>query len=142
MECPVELPPAALRHIEHDLVAWLTTVDKSGTPVPTPVWFIPEGEDLVVFSQPGSKKIANIGRHPRVTLHFNCDADGYDLAVLTGDATVEPDQRPSEQPGYVDKYRESLRRLDAKPEQFDGAYSVKLRIRPVRVWPKGGPLAS
>ncbi|WP_354577950.1 pyridoxamine 5'-phosphate oxidase family protein [Rhodococcus sp. PvR044] len=67
------MPPEARRHIAEDHIAWLTTVTDSGAPAPNPVWFVPDGDDLVVFSAPGSRKVHNIAERPTVTLNFNSD---------------------------------------------------------------------
>ncbi|MGI9252887.1 MAG: pyridoxamine 5'-phosphate oxidase family protein, partial [Thermomicrobiales bacterium] len=32
-----------VRHLEHDQVAWLVTVDADGAPQPSPVWFLWDG---------------------------------------------------------------------------------------------------
>jgi hypothetical protein len=48
----MEIPAEAQRRIAGDDVAWLTTVADSGAPAPNPVWFVPDGGDLLVFSTP------------------------------------------------------------------------------------------
>ena len=44
------------RQLNDELVIWLTTVGKSGTPQPNPVWFSWNGAEILVFSQPGKAK--------------------------------------------------------------------------------------
>ena len=46
------------------------------------------GENVSVYSQPGAR-IRNIGRNPKVTLHFGGDANGGDIVVLSGTAEVD-----------------------------------------------------
>ena len=43
----MELPNEAQRRISQDKVAWLTTITDRGGPAPNPVWFVPDGDDLV-----------------------------------------------------------------------------------------------
>ena len=43
--------------LRDELVAWLVTVARDGTPVPTPVWFWWDGETLLVYSQPDKPKL-------------------------------------------------------------------------------------
>jgi hypothetical protein len=47
----MDMPTEAQRRIAQDKVAWLTTITNRGAPAPNPVWFVPDGDDLVVFSR-------------------------------------------------------------------------------------------
>src|SRR5262245_31126521 len=100
----MELPAAARHRIATDRVVWLTTVTDRGAPAPNPVWFVSDGDDLVVFSEPSSRKVHNIALRPAVTLHFNSDRTGSDIVIIVGTAEITHDQPPSRQPGYLDKY--------------------------------------
>src|SRR5918992_3063836 len=117
--------------LRDELVAWLVTVAPDGTPVPTPVWFLWDGETLLLYSQPGKPKLRHIEVNPRVALALRTDELGDDLAVITGDAEVE-DSAPAafEVPSYIEKYRDEIARQGADPESFSAAYSVPIRIRP------------
>ena len=63
---------AGAAHLQDDQVVWLTTVGPDQTPQPSPVWFLWDGETPLIYSQPGTPKLRNIGQHPRVSLNFNC----------------------------------------------------------------------
>jgi len=128
------LPPEALEHVRHDQVAWLTTITGSGAPAPVPVWFVEDDGDLVVFSEPDSRKVTNIARQPRVTLHFNSDPDGVDVVVVKARASVEPDVLPSSQPGYLDKYRSTMEHLPFTVEDLDRDFTTRIRLTPTGVW--------
>lgn len=52
-----------------------TSYRKDGTPVSTPVWIAPEGEDLYFFSDTGAFKVKRIRNNPAVTLQ-PCDVRG------------------------------------------------------------------
>jgi PPOX class probable F420-dependent enzyme len=56
----MDMPTEAQRRITQDNVAWLTTITDRGAPAPNPVWFVPDGDDLVVFSNPQARKVRNI----------------------------------------------------------------------------------
>jgi len=60
-----------------------TSYRKNGTPVSTPVWIAPDGDDLYFFSDTGAFKVARIRNNPKVTLQ-PCDVRGRvkDGAVL------------------------------------------------------------
>jgi PPOX class probable F420-dependent enzyme len=60
-----------------------TSYRKDGTPVSTPVWIAPDGDDLYFFSDTGAFKVTRIRNNPAVTLQ-PCDVRGRikDGAVL------------------------------------------------------------
>ncbi|EHR50506.1 PPOX class probable F420-dependent enzyme [Saccharomonospora marina XMU15] len=123
-----------LRHAD-DRIAWLTTVTPTGRPAPRPVWFVFDGEHFRVFSQPGTRKLEHIRRNPAVTLHFNSDADGSDVLVISATARLEGEERkPSTTPGYLDKYEQAYPAIGHDAGSFDASYSVGVRITPTRSW--------
>ena len=130
----MELPPEAKRRIVEDHVVWLTTVTDRGVPAPNPVWFVPDGEDLLVYSEPGSRKVHNLERRPVATLHFNSDAQGGDALVIVGDVEVTHGQAPSRAPGFLEKYEADIvGPLQTTVDEIDRTYDTRLRIRPTRV---------
>jgi PPOX class probable F420-dependent enzyme len=130
----MELPEGARKRLEADEVVWLTTVTDGGAPAPYPVWFVVDGDDIVVFSEPRARRVHNIGERPTVSLHFNSDPHGGDVWVLTGRASTTPQVAPSAAPGYLDKYRTSIERdLQTTVEAIDATYDTEIRIRPERV---------
>jgi PPOX class probable F420-dependent enzyme len=130
----VELPPDAVRRIEQDQVVWFTTVTDSGVPAPNPVWFIRDGDDLLVYSQPTSRRVHNIGPRPTVTLHFNSDAGGGDVVVITGLAEVAPGRKPSARPAYLAKYEASITgELGTTVDEIDATYDTEIRVHPTKV---------
>lgn len=130
----MDMPPEAQRRIRDDDVVWLTTVTDSGVPAPNPVWFVPDGDDLVVFSSPESRRVHNLGARPTVSLNFNTTPDGGDVVVIVGTAALTPNVAPSGQPGYLDKYSGAIAdELHTTVEEIDATYSTRIRIRPDRV---------
>ena len=55
--------------------ALLTTYKKDGTPVGTPVWVAPDGDRIVVWTNPTKWKVKRIRRNPQVRLQV-CDGRG------------------------------------------------------------------
>ncbi|WP_062990923.1 PPOX class F420-dependent oxidoreductase [Nocardia anaemiae] len=51
--------------------ALLTTYKKDGSPVGTPVWVAPDGERIVVWTNPKTWKVKRIRRNPAVTLQIS-----------------------------------------------------------------------
>ena len=129
---------AAKRLLDSEYVIWLTTVGSNLTPQPRPVWFIWDGDAVLIFSQPGGAKLKHIRQHPRVSLHFNTDREGGEnILILTGSAALPPDAPPaSAVAAYVKKYKKGMADLDMTPESFSKSYSVAIRIVPTHL--RGG----
>lgn len=118
-------------HLENDHVVWLTTVSLDETPQPSPVWFLWDGESVLMYSQPGTPKLRNIGGRPRVSLNFNSTPSGGDVVILAGDASEDPAAPPAiDHPAYLEKYAGGIAEIGMTPEAFSQAYSVPVRIRP------------
>ncbi|HWB37500.1 MAG TPA: PPOX class F420-dependent oxidoreductase [Rugosimonospora sp.] len=71
----------------------LTTYRRDGTPVATPVWHVPRGDELIVVSEAGSWKVKRIRRDARVLVAV-CDIRGRvrpDAATVDGTARLLDD---------------------------------------------------
>ena len=118
--------------LDSETIIWLTTVGSDLTPQPRPVWFVPDGDDVLIYSQPKAAKLAHIRSHPRVSLHFNADQWGSDgtVVALTGTATLESaTPRGPLSAAYIKKYKKDMAELGMTPEQFAASYSVPIRVK-------------
>jgi PPOX class probable F420-dependent enzyme len=112
-----------------DTLVWLTTIDDEGRPQPSLVWFLWEGDDVLVYSKPHTQKIANIAARPHVALNFNSSEDGNDMTVIQGTARFVDDVPPPHlNEPYIARYRDTIAQLDSTPEEFIGPYSQAIRI--------------
>jgi len=119
------------RRLDDEIMIWLTTVRADGTPQPSPVWFLWIDQSILIYSQPNTQKLRNIGRNPKVALNFDGNGRGGDIVVFTGAARLDPSAPPSNQiAAYVEKYRESIARIKHTPESFAALYSVAVRVTP------------
>jgi PPOX class probable F420-dependent enzyme len=122
----------ALRHLKQEYFVWLTTVDTKGTPQPRPVWFVLEGDSLVIYSQPSAFKLKHILNNPNVSLHFNTpDPKGEeDVIVFSGLARIDAKAEPVNKNNmYMRKYRGGIKGLGSTPQQFTQEYSTMIRIK-------------
>ncbi len=134
LDTSTEFGARVARRLRDEELIWLTTVAPAGTPQPSPVWFLAQCDTLLIFSQPNTPKLRNIGRNPRVALNFHANATGGDVVVFTGEATIKPALPPAaEINAYVEKYREGIRRIGLTPESMLATYSAPIRIRLERV---------
>jgi PPOX class probable F420-dependent enzyme len=117
-----------------DGVAWLITVSSDGLPVPTPVWFIWDGESIVVYSQRDKPKLRHIAANPRVAFALRTDELGDEITVISGTAAEDPTIPSADLlPDYVEKYAALIERLGADPASFAAEYAVPIRVTPERL---------
>jgi PPOX class probable F420-dependent enzyme len=129
----VELTQDVSSRLESDHYGWLTTVAKSGQPVPRLVWFYFDGTDLTVYSAPQAAKVAHIKAHPQVSLHLDSDGNGGGIIAVGGIAKIDStDADPRDDGPYWAKYREDADKFGLT-EQLEH-FSTRLKITPNRVW--------
>jgi PPOX class probable F420-dependent enzyme len=74
----------------------LTTFRRTGEGVPTPVWVVPDGDALAVFTPAGTGKLKRIRHTPRVTV-AECSRRGrVDDDVVPVEATATATADPAE----------------------------------------------
>jgi PPOX class probable F420-dependent enzyme len=129
-----EASAALTERLRTEDIVWITTVTPAGQPQSSPVWFLWDEGEFLVYAQPHSWKVRNIRTNPKVSLHLNSDDEGGQVATFEGTARVgDADTRPHEVAGYLAKYREGIASIGMTPEQMGAEYSVALRITPARV---------
>jgi len=120
--------------LDQDLIGFVTAVDDSGQPQTAPVWFIRDGEDIVVYNRPDTPRLDSIAANPKVSFSLRGDRRARGAAVMEGTAVVEPDLGPAKEfPGYVDKYGREIERLGWTADTFSSDYSTAVRITVTRV---------
>ncbi|GCE50076.1 PPOX class probable F420-dependent enzyme [Thermosporothrix hazakensis] len=127
----------AEQRLRSDLIGWLTTVSSSGKPFTVPVWFLWDGNSILLFSQPGKLKLRNIQQNPYVTLALDDTKGGGDVVIVEG--TAEHLQDPNLKatlPEYVQKYIAKMKAMGWTAEQMASNYSEPIRITPtkIRAW--------
>ena len=129
----VELSQEVSSRLESDLYGWLTTVAKSGQPVPRLVWFYLDGTDLIVYSMPNAAKVRHINAHPRVSLNLDSDGNGAGIIIVGGSAVVDEVGVDARKDGpFWAKYKEYAERFGLT--EAYAAYSTRLRVGIDKVW--------
>lgn len=131
LKLDTEFGARVLHRLQSEPIIWLTTVNASGVPQPSPVWFLWEAGSVLIYSKPNVPKLRNIARNPAVALNFDGNGQGGNIIVLTGTAQIEADAAPAHQiAAYAEKYSAHMTRNGWSSEQFAQLYSVAIRVTP------------
>ena len=101
-----------VKRLQEDRLIWLTSVRPNGLPEPSLVWFLWDGESVLIYSRPNTQKLRDIAANPRVALNFDGDGQGGDIVILTGRAEIVSDAPGADQvAAYVAKYGWGFERI-------------------------------
>jgi PPOX class probable F420-dependent enzyme len=123
------------QRLRTDPIIWLTTVRAGGRPHMVAVWFLWDGEQFLIFSQPNTQKIRNLRQNSHVTLALDDTHEGEDVIVIDGEAELlnNPDVSAT-LAAYTQKYAESMQAMNMTAEQMAQTYSQGIRIRPTKFY--------
>lgn len=131
-------PPALATVLDRDLIGFLTAVDSGGQPQTAPVWFVRDGEDIVVYNKPATPRLDSIAANPKVAFSLRGDRAGTGVVVVEGTAIPDRDLPPAKDfPGYLDKYDREIESLGWTPDEFSEGYATGIRITVTRVRASG-----
>lgn len=126
--------PRLTEIFDNDLIGFLTAVNEAGQPQTSPVWFITDGEDIIVYNQPDTARFTSIATNPKVSFNLRGDRRAIGAVTIEGTASIEENLPAAmDFPGYLDKYAREIERLGWTPETFSDDYSTGLRIVVTRV---------
>lgn len=125
--------PRILSILDRELIGFLTAVDLEGQPQTAPVWYVRDGDDIVVYNLPTTPRLDSIEVNPRVSFNVRGDRRGVGALLLEAVATVDELGPASEFPGYLQKYEREIEFIGMTPETFSESYSVALRLVVTRV---------
>ncbi len=122
----------AVNRLETERIGWLTTVAADGTPQVSPIWFLWDGEEFLLYSL-DSPRVRNLGGEPRVSLNLDGNGMGGDIVIVEGTARIDA-ATPSaaENADYLEKYKPVMDKRGWTPEWFASRYSVPIRIAPTK----------
>jgi PPOX class probable F420-dependent enzyme len=122
----------AVERLSNDRIGWLTTVASDGTPQVSPIWFLWDSNEILVYSLE-SPRARNIASHPRVSLNLDGNGLGGDIVIVEGTARIDAGvPGAADNAAYAAKYLPVMEDYGWTPEWFAGRYSVPIRITPTR----------
>ncbi len=129
---------AAEERMQTDMVGWLTTVARDGTPQSSPVAFLWDGETVTIWSEPDAPKITNLVENHRCSFHLNSDRHGLSVVAIEGTAHLPPDGPPGDAvPAFEAKYADEFARawnMDMATAARRYRQQIVITPRRVRVW--------
>lgn len=132
-----ELSSEKQAHVEQrlrsDNIIWLGTVRADGRPHLVAVWFLWDGERIVILSQPKTQKIRNLSQNPQVILALDNTREGEDVITIDGHAvltTVALDD--AHRSAYLEKYGAQIVELGMTLESMAADYAQVITITPRR----------
>ena len=121
------------QRLRGDLIMWLGSVRPDGRPHLTPVWFLWNGADLVIFSKPNQQKIRNLRQNRRVIVAL--DGANQGAIVLEGEAELLDDPAVNATlPEYLAKYGAHIEGIGYTPKAMAETYSQAIRITPTKLY--------
>ena len=121
------------KRLKQEVVGWLTTVSKDGTPRPSPVWFWWDGDSMLIYSKDGTSRTRNLARDSSCSFNFDGNGTGGDIIILEGTAVVSDDPPSTENAAYQTKYLNRIVNMRMTPESFAEGYPIPIRFYPRRL---------
>jgi PPOX class probable F420-dependent enzyme len=120
--------PASHRDLLEGRFATLATVGEDGYPQVSEVWFLAEGDQIVISLSTSRQKTQNLLARPACTVFLLDLANPYRYLEIRGTAEVTPDEDGTFAEKVGAKY-------DADVSEYDrpGDVRVVVRIVPVRI---------
>ena len=121
------------QRLRSDIMIWFNTVRADGRPHSVAVWFLWDGAQSLIFSQPKTQKVRNVRQNPHVVLALDNTDNGGDVIVIEGTAELitDPDVNTTVA-AYSQKYASELKSMGMTAEAMSKDYSQGIRITPTR----------
>src|SRR5215213_5656153 len=120
-------------HIDQRLrsepIIWLSSVRPDGRAHLVPVWFLWDGQAILIFSKPAAQKVRNLRHSPQVMLALDSADEGEDIVLLEGRAELLGQGAPrSTLPEYAEKYAALMARINITAESMAAEYTQAIRV--------------
>ncbi len=128
---------AAADRLRDELIIWLTTVNPSGQPQTSPVWFLWDGAGFLIYGSRNGPKMPNIRSNPHVSLNLDGNGQGGGIVVFEGTAHLDPDgPAAGDVAEYMAKYGERITAYGWNAEVLARDYPHVIRVTPTRarIW--------
>jgi PPOX class probable F420-dependent enzyme len=128
---------AAAARLKEEPIVWLTTVNPAGQPQSSPVWFLWEGEEFLIYGSKSGPKTPNIKANSHVSLNLDGNGEGGGIVCFEGTARIdEAGPLPAQVSEYVAKYGARIESNGWSLDSFARDYPHVIRVTPTkaRIW--------
>lgn len=123
----MEFTEPVKKFLEKPNVAVLATISPSGRPQATPVWFLLDGNEILMNTSQGRVKLRNVQADPRVAVTIYDKDNPYLYVQVRGRITIDPKSGARDIDRLSQRYR-------GKPYQYPPSDApekrVSLRLKP------------
>jgi PPOX class probable F420-dependent enzyme len=125
---PGSLTEKARAFLQEQRFAVLATLNKDGSPQLTTMWYLLEGDTIIMNTKAGRVKDLNMKRDPRISI---CVENGYTYVTISGIVEMNEDQETA----HYDIYRLAARYHGEETakrqmeEQFSKEQRITLRLK-------------
>ena len=125
----IKLSERARAYLNELRFAVLGTINRDGTPQLTTMWYLLEGDIIVMNTKVGRAKERNMRRDPRISM---CIEDGYDFLTINGTVEMIDDPEIAQNDIYrlSRRYHGEAKARRQMEEQFSKETRVSLRLKP------------
>jgi len=122
------LSDKARAYLNERRFAMLATINEDGTPQLTTMWFLLEGDTIVMNTKAGRVKDRNMKRDPRISI---CVEDGYNYVTISGTVEMNDDQEVAQRDIYrlAARYNGEEAAKRQMVEQFSKEHRITLRLK-------------
>jgi hypothetical protein len=122
--------------LQQRLIARMTTIGLDGYPHTVPVWYILDGDDIIVGTGPGSRKVKNIEANPKGSITVGGDpvndhesyTTGY---LLRGDWSLEGEPNMDWMRKIARHYWDDHERVERELAAWGETQALRFKIRSV-----------
>lgn len=115
-------------------LARLATVGPDGYPHVVPLWYMLEGDDIVMGTERGDRKTRNLLANPKAAVVIGGDPSDKAGYMFQGDVTIEPSDRRTIR-RLVSRYETDEDSIRQHVAEYSGEDNVLLRLKPRSVTP-------
>ncbi len=122
------LSDKARAYLNERRFAMLATINEDGTPQLTTMWFLLEGDTIVMNTKAGRVKDRNMKRDSRISV---CFEEGYSYVTISGTVEMNDDQEVAQRDIYrlAARYNGEEAAKRQMVEQFSKEHRITLRLK-------------
>ena len=126
--------PATLDRLDSERIIWMTTVAPSGQPQTSPVWYLYDGSQFLIWSLDPTSRLDNVAANGLVSLNLDGNGSGGAIVTIEGTAAIDRSGPGADEvPDYVARYRGRMDKGWGGPAAFAAKYPTLIRVTPTRV---------